>query len=281
MNHATTQNLPELGKPHSAAGELDITIFVACRNEQGNVGRSLNEVMRALAAYRYSYEIIVVDDASSDGSIAEIENFMRDHPEVGITLKRNTRARGVNHNLCDAAMMGRGRYFQFISGAFQNRIDTLRTVFDLLGSADLVLTYLSPDLRAPHRRALSRLYAQLVNLVSGYNVRHYHGTPLFRRTDVLRWHSYHSVGFFPDMITRMFDEGITYIQVPTTVHEREMGKSRALRLRNVASLFLGFVDMLLRRVSKDRVAPVELPVPQVKGRQIAANEQNKTVHATS
>jgi glycosyltransferase involved in cell wall biosynthesis len=247
--------------PDPATGQLDLTIFMACRNEQGNVGRSLNELVSALSAYRYSYEIIVVDDASTDGSIAEIEDFVRRHPDVAITLKRNARARGVSHNLCDAAILGRGRYFQFISGAFQNRIETLRAVFDMLGSADLVLTYLDPDLRASHRRALSRFYTRLVNLVSGYNIRHYHGTPLFRRTDVVRWHSYHSVGFFPDMITRMFDEGITYIQVPTTCHEREIGSSRALRLRNICSLFLGFVDMLLRRLSKERVAPVELPLP--------------------
>ena len=273
MNHTTTQNRDRDRTASAADDELDITLFVACRNEQGNIGRSLNEVMRALEIYPYSYEMIVVDDASTDGSIAEIEDFMRHHPNVNITLKRNTRPRGVNHNICDAAMLGRGRYFQFISGAFQNRIDTLRTVFDLLGSADLVMTYLSPDLRAPHRRALSRLYTKLVNLVSGYNVRHYHGTPLFRRADVLRWHSYHSVGFFPDMITRMFDEGITYVQVATTCHEREMGKSRALRLRNVASLFLGFVDMLLRRVSKERVPPVELPVPHVERPEVGAFER--------
>ena len=273
MNQAPIQNLSATARLSAPVGELDLTIFVACRNEQGNIGRSLNEVWRSLEVYRYRYEIIVVDDASSDGSIAEVEDFMQQNPGVDITLKRNTRARGVNHNLCDAAMLGRGRYFQFISGAFQNRIETQRAVFDMLGSADLVLTYLSPDLRAWHRRALSRLYTKLVNFVSGYNVRHYHGTPLFRRADVLRWHSYHSVGFFTDMITRMFDEGITYIQIPTTCHEREVGTSRALRLRNVASLFLGFVDMLLRRVSKERVPPVELPVPTVQRRRIEPPER--------
>ncbi len=141
-------------------------------------------------------------------------------------------------------------------------METLRAVFDMLGSADLALTYLEPDLRPPVRRMLSRLYTRLVNLVGGYQVKHYHGTPLFRRADVVRWHSYHSVGFFPDMITRLFDEGITYIQVPTTCHEREIGKSSALRFRNLCSLALGFFDMFLRRVSKERIPPVELPLPK-------------------
>src|SRR5436305_10709612 len=112
MNRQRSQDVSENGRPDSVPGELDLTIFVACRNEQGNVGRALNEVMTALEIYPYSYEIIVVDDASTDGSVAEVEDFMRRHPNVNITLKRNTRARGVNHNLCDAAMIGRGRYFQ-------------------------------------------------------------------------------------------------------------------------------------------------------------------------
>jgi glycosyltransferase involved in cell wall biosynthesis len=239
--------------------ELDLTIFMPCRNEAGNVSRSLYELVNTLKEYDFSYEIIIVDDASRDGSIAEIEQFMRDNPWVHIFLKKNIRPLGVSYNLSDAAVLGRGRYFQFISSAFQNRRETLRQVFNELGNADIVLTYIDPDLREWHRRWLSRQYTKLVNFISGYNMRHYHGTPLYRRIDVVRWHSYRTVGFYADLITRMLDEGVSYIQVPTIIHEREKGKSRALRLRNIISLGIGFADMLLRRFSKDRVPPQELP----------------------
>jgi len=239
--------------------ELDITIFMPCRNEQGNVSRALNEVVEALKPYHYTYEIIVIDDASSDGSVDEIEQFISTHPSVRVVLKQNEQPLGVSYNLSDAAILGRGRYFQFISSAFQNRREALRTVFDELGNADIIIAYVDPDLRALHRRLLSRLYTRLVNLVSGYDVSHYHGTPLFRRIDVIRWHSYRTVGYYADMITRMLDEGVTYIEVPTACHERERGKSRALRTRNIISLLIGFCDMLLRRFSKDRVPSRRLP----------------------
>ena len=64
--------------------ELDLTIFIPCRNEEGNIGRTLNEIVEALKPYPYTYELIVADDASRDSSIAEIEAFMAAHPQVRI-----------------------------------------------------------------------------------------------------------------------------------------------------------------------------------------------------
>jgi glycosyltransferase involved in cell wall biosynthesis len=241
---------------------LDITIFMPCRNEEGNVARSLHELVQTLKHYSYTYEIIIFNDASTDGSIKEIEQFIAEHPEVDVIVKENQQPLGVSYNINEAAIIGRGRYFQFVSSAFQNRSDTLRSAFDELGSADIVITYLDPDLRVWHRRALSRLYTWIVNTASGYRMRHYHGTPIFRRIDVVRWHSYRSVGFYADMITRMLDEGVSYVEVPTPCYERERGKSRALRVRNVISLVIGLSDMVLRRFSKDRIPPTRLPSRQ-------------------
>lgn len=259
MNLDTHRRGIDLLKRASQVENLDLTVFMPCRDEEGNVGRALNELVETLRGYNYSYEIIVVDDGSSDGSAAEIERFMREHPDISIILKRNPYSLGVSYNLSDAAVLGRGRYFIFVGSAFQNRRETLTAVFDEIGHADIVITSMDPDRRAPHRRFLSRSYTRLVNFVSGYDLPHYHGTPLFRRVDVVRWHSYRTVGFYADMITRMLDEGVSYVVVPTACYEREKGKSRALRPRNVISLMAGFGDMLLRRFSRIRVPPKRLP----------------------
>lgn len=238
--------------------ELDMTIFMPCRNEQGNVGRALLEVAETLAEYPYTYEIIVIDDASADGSVAEIEAFAAAHPEVRLRLKRNPKPLGVSYNFSDAALLGRGCYFRMIGGHFQDRRDAMKNAFDHLGRADIIITYMEPDFRPAHRRFISGLYTRLVNWVSGYDIAHYHGTPLHRRIDVLRWRSYRSAGFYADLTTRLLDEGVTYIEVPTPAYEREQGRSLALRWRNVISLLVGFSDMLLRRLSKDRIPSTRL-----------------------
>ncbi|MDP3562006.1 MAG: glycosyltransferase [Legionellaceae bacterium] len=238
--------------------EYDITIFVPCRNEEKNVGHALNEIVTVLATYSFTYEIIVIDDASKDGSVAKIKQFQLLHPNINIILKQNKRPLGVSYNFADAALLGRGRYFRMIGGHFQDREEALRNGFDHLGKADIILTYIKPDYRKPIRQHLSRTYTKLVNFISGYDIAHYHGTPMHRRIDVIRWHSYRSVGFYADITTRLLDEGVTYLEIPTTAYERETGKSLALRWRNVISLFVGFADMFLRRFSKERIPSVRV-----------------------
>jgi len=245
--------------------EYDITIFVPCRNEERNVGRALNEIVTTLAQYPYTYDIIVIDDASTDGSVKVVEEFIAAHPQVNIILKRNTRPMAVAYNFNDAAILGGGKYFRMIGGHYQDRRKAMENGFDQLGKADMIITYIHPDYRIPHRQFLSRTYTRLVNFISGYNIAHYHGTPIHRRIDILRWHSYRSAGFYADMTTRLLDEGVSYIEVPTEAIERETGKSRALRLKNVISILVGFADMLLRRFSKERILPVQLqpdPAPR-------------------
>jgi len=242
----------------AAMDEYDITIFVPCRNEERNVGRALNEIVTTLAEYPYTYDIIVIDDASTDTSVAVVEAFIAAHPQVHITLKCNLKPMAVAYNFNDAAILGRGKYFRMIGGHFQDRRAAMVNGFDQLGKADMIITYIQPDYRIPYRQVLSRSYTWLVNFISGYNIAHYHGTPIHRRIDILRWHSYRSAGFYADMTTRLLDEGVSYLEVPTEAIEREAGKSRALRLKNVISILVGFADMLLRRFSKERIPPVKV-----------------------
>ncbi len=264
----------ELLKWAEKIDQLDITIFVPCRNEEGNVGRALKEIVTTLAMYPYTYEIIVIDDASTDGSAAEIERFKADNPCVRIIFKKNSHAMGTSYNFTDAAILGCGKYFRMIGGHFQDRQEAMKNVFNHLGKADIILTYIYPDYRRPLRQWTSRTYTKLVNLVSGYKVAHYHGTPLHRRMDIIRWHSYRSVGFYADITTRLLDEGVTYIEVPTIAYEREKGKSLALRWRNVVSLLVGFADMFMRRFSKDRLPSKQLTVEK------HATQSNSDAHLT-
>ncbi|HEX7134027.1 MAG TPA: glycosyltransferase family 2 protein [Iamia sp.] len=59
---ATSGALPE----HD--GELDVSIVLPVYNEKGHLGTEIDRIRAAMDASRYSYEIIVVDDGSNDGS---------------------------------------------------------------------------------------------------------------------------------------------------------------------------------------------------------------------
>src|SRR6266550_816338 len=80
---------------HSEASDMfDVTIFMPCFNEEATVALALAEIVDTMRDFDISYEIIVTDDHSTDGSVAAIERFMTAHPDVPIRLKRNSQKLG-------------------------------------------------------------------------------------------------------------------------------------------------------------------------------------------
>ena len=65
-------------------GGVNVTFFVPCYNEEGNVVNTLNTIMAAVAQVPHTYEILVVDDASTDGSAGLAE---RDYPNVRLVRR--------------------------------------------------------------------------------------------------------------------------------------------------------------------------------------------------
>jgi hypothetical protein len=54
-----------------------LSVIVPSFNEMGNIGRAvLGQIQRYLAGQKYSYEVILADDGSTDGTVAELEKFV-------------------------------------------------------------------------------------------------------------------------------------------------------------------------------------------------------------
>src|SRR5437899_4626453 len=62
----------------------DVSLVVPVYNERENVGPLVTEIAAALAGRRY--EIVAVDDGSTDGSLAELQRLKRAHPELHIVV---------------------------------------------------------------------------------------------------------------------------------------------------------------------------------------------------
>lgn len=229
---------------------LDLTIFVPCYNESDGIRQVLAELADCLKQTGVRYEILVIDDHSSDDSVARVREFAERNPQVELRLFVNDLNRGISHNYTDASLLGRGEYFCRIGGHFQDRRDSILPLIEHLGKADMVIGYLAHDGRTTFRRALSRLFTAVVNLASGYKIRYYLGVAIFRRSLVVRWHSYRHQAFQADMITRILDEGHSYVQVPIRAHQRPLGRSRAITVKNFLSVTFCLADMLGRRLLK-------------------------------
>src|SRR5437764_60048 len=61
---------------------VELSLIVPVYNERESLAILVEEIGRALAGRRY--EIVAVDDGSSDGSLDELKGLKHDHPELHI-----------------------------------------------------------------------------------------------------------------------------------------------------------------------------------------------------
>ena len=230
-----------------------ITLFVPCYNEAGNIEATLDVIAEACSQTGITYEVIVIDDASEDGTPEIIRRYMNAHGEMPITLKVNEKNMGLGANFGEAAFMGSGEFYRLICGDNCEPVETLVKVFNNIGKADLILTYRPDDVEGKSlpRRILSSGFTVLINIISGYRLKYYNGLPIFRRYDVMRWNpNSHGFGFQADIVTRLLDLGHTYIEIPVIGIERKDGKSKAITLLNFLSVLHSILNICIRRFSK-------------------------------
>jgi glycosyltransferase involved in cell wall biosynthesis len=229
--------------------QLDLTLFVACYNEEANIAGALDAVQEALDGLYLTYEIVVLDDGSRDRSVEVVKDYQLRNPAAPITLAANCKNQGLAHNFAEAAFVGRGRYYKLVCGDNVEPAETLRQVLEHVGKADIILPYhRRSEGRGWGRRLLSGTYTRLVNLLSGYSLAYYNGCGVFRRADVMRWHSRRSgFGFQAELVVRLLDKGATYVEVPVVARERQAGSASALKLRNWLSVGRTLLEIAFRR----------------------------------
>lgn len=59
----------------AVTSQLDVTVVLPVFNERGHIGTEIERIRSALDASPYTYEIVVVDDGSSDGSAEELREI--------------------------------------------------------------------------------------------------------------------------------------------------------------------------------------------------------------
>lgn len=232
--------------------EIDLTLMVACYNEAENIVNTLDTLLSALVEFPdVSWEVIIIDDASRDDSVATIREWLIRHPGLPIYLRANRLNKGLATNYVDGAFLGRGRYYRLVCGDDVEPKENFVAVMQNLGKADIVVFYQKQTGRAFHRRLLSRTFTHLVNLISGYRLEYYNGLAIHRRFNIMRLNTAHTGhGFQADFITRLLDRGATHATVRVTARERPRGVATAMTIRNFLSVSHTIIDLIARRIDR-------------------------------
>lgn len=233
--------------------QVDLTIVIPCKNEESHIGGTLETVAAAMKEVPISYEVLVIDDGSTDQTSSVVEQYRAGNPALPLRLHRNERNLGVSRTYVDGAFLGSGKYYRQVCGDNVEPKETLITIFSQIGSADMVIPYYRELTgKSGLRRAVSSLYTFLVNALSGNDIHYYNGGAVHLRYNVLRWHPYSfGFGFQADFITRLIDEGATYLQVPVRgSHTNKERGASPFHIRNFVSTGHTLFEIFRRRVNR-------------------------------
>src|SRR4051794_10084528 len=72
---AITSGATATGVATPAVEELDVSVVIPVLNEEDGIERCQSELTRVLEAAKLRYELVYVDDGSTDGSLAKMKAF--------------------------------------------------------------------------------------------------------------------------------------------------------------------------------------------------------------
>ena len=104
--------LSQSGEPgryqeRGGANTLDVTIVLPCYNEQDHVLAEIERIDAAMRRSPFSYELLVIDDKSTDGTLAVLEEALPRYPRMRLMPFRRNGGSGTARRIGTADAYGR------------------------------------------------------------------------------------------------------------------------------------------------------------------------------
>jgi glycosyltransferase involved in cell wall biosynthesis len=202
-----------------------ISVIVPVYNEEGNIDPLFKALFAVLLKLTQDFEIIAVNDGSTDHSYERLSALAEEHPEVKVVnFRRNF---GQTAAIMAGIEYSAGDVLVFIDSDLQNDPDDIPVLLDKLNEGYDVVSGWRKDRKdaAIRRNFVSRAANRLISWVSGVHLRDYGCTLKAYRADVIRdirlYGEMHR--FIPIYATWM---GAKVTEIPVHHHERRFGRSK-------------------------------------------------------
>lgn len=219
------------------SSRFDISVMVMAYNEVGNVEPVVRELVRALRLLALPWELVIIDDGSTDGTVSLSDTLAAEISGVRVLHHETNQGLGGVYRTGFAA--ARGRYVTFFPADGEFPATIISQFLPLMEGADMVLGYLNePDISL-----LARILASgerlLYRILFG-SLPRFQGVLMFRRS-MLESIALTSTGrawtILMELILRAHRAGYRLISVPTELRPRLSGDSKVNNVRTIADSF--------------------------------------------
>lgn len=177
--------------------ERSISAFFPVLNEEGTVRRLTEDLLKILDSRFREYEVIIVNDGSTDRTREIMDALCRAHPDH-VKAIHHERSRGYGNALRAGFEAARGDLVFFTDGDYQFDMNDLPHVLSLIEGHDIIAGYRKGRQDPKYRLLLSRGYNLLVRMLFGLRLKDIDCSfKLFKRS-ALQAIAIESEGYFID-----------------------------------------------------------------------------------
>lgn len=222
-----------------------LSVVIPALNEEGNIQGSIDSVTSAAERYFDDYEIIIVNDGSTDHTLEIVHANMAKNPCIRVIS--HDRPWGFGASYHDGRSHATKTYTVMVHGDNAFDKETLSNFFSNAGKADVICGYISnPEARSWVRRAVSRTYTTGMNFLFGMRLKYFNGLQI-HKTEWLQKANIQSdgFGFQAELLIKAIKEGYSYLQVPTVHTERPGGgHTKIFKLKNIRSVMRTVIELI-------------------------------------
>jgi dolichol-phosphate mannosyltransferase len=225
---------------------IDISLVVPVYNEEENLPILIREMTEVLQGLGKSYEMIFVDDGSTDGSRALLKRMIGQDPQIRLLgFKRN-----CGETAAGAAGLkeARGAIVITMDADLQNDPKDIPKMLDYLKNYDMVSGWRERREDSRIKRITSKIANGIRNWLSKESVRDSGCTfRTYKRECLQNLKLYKGMHRFMPTLVRM--EGFRVIEIPISHRPRKFGVSK---YNTWNRMWRAFVDLLAVRWMKNR-----------------------------
>ncbi|HEU4522582.1 MAG TPA: glycosyltransferase family 2 protein [Thermoanaerobaculia bacterium] len=221
----------------------DLSVVFPVYNEEENVPILLDEIARALSGRGWTYEIVAVDDGSSDRSLAILRESRAKHPALRVlALEKNS---GQTAALDAGWRAARGRFVVSLDADLQNDPADIPVMMKKLeeSSSDMVIGVRVNRQDTFARRIQSKIGNGVRNWITGDRITDTGcSLKLVRREAIDRVRLFTGMHRFLPTLVRM--QGYRVVEMPVNHRPRQFGVSKYGAMNRA---FRGLADCLAVR----------------------------------
>lgn len=226
--------------------EIDLSIVVPVYNEEKNLPILIRELSEVLQPLEKPYEMIFVDDGSTDSSRKILKEMISQHPQIRILgFKKN-----CGETAAGAAGLkeARGKVVITIDADLQNDPKDIPAMLEHLKKCDMVTGWREQRDDPWIKRITSKIANRIRNRLSGETIRDSGCTfRAYKRECLENLKLYKGMHRFMPTLVKM--EGFRVIEIPIGHRPRKFGVSKYTTWNR---MWRAFVDLLVVKWMKSR-----------------------------